>query len=46
MNAAMRDNNPVLFFEYKYLYRRIKGEVPDGDYVDPDRQGGGTAGRE
>ena len=28
MKAAIRDNNPVLFFEYKYLYRRIKGEGP------------------
>jgi 2-oxoisovalerate dehydrogenase E1 component beta subunit len=25
----------VLFFEHKYLYRRIKDEVPDGDYVVP-----------
>jgi 2-oxoisovalerate dehydrogenase E1 component beta subunit len=33
MKAAVRDNNPVLFFEYKYLYRRIKGEVPEGDYT-------------
>lgn len=33
MKAAVRDNNPVLFFEYKYLYRRIKGEVPDGEYL-------------
>jgi 2-oxoisovalerate dehydrogenase E1 component beta subunit len=33
MKAAVRDNNPVLFFEYKYLYRRIKGDVPDNDYV-------------
>jgi 2-oxoisovalerate dehydrogenase E1 component beta subunit len=33
MKAAVRDNNPVLFFEYKYLYRRIKGEVPAEDYV-------------
>ncbi len=32
MKAAVRDNNPVLFFEYKYLYRRIKGEVPEEDY--------------
>ena len=33
MKAAVRDNNPVLYFEYKYLYRRIKGEVPDEDYI-------------
>jgi len=33
MKAAVRDNNPVLFFEYKYLYRRIKGEIPADDYV-------------
>ncbi|MEK9139213.1 MAG: alpha-ketoacid dehydrogenase subunit beta [Bacteroidota bacterium] len=33
LKAAVRDNNPVLYFEYKYLYRRIKGEVPDDDYV-------------
>ncbi len=33
MKAAVRDNNPVLFFEYKYLYRRIKGEIPAEDYV-------------
>lgn len=33
MKAAVRDSNPVLFFEYKYLYRRIKGEVPDGEYL-------------
>lgn len=35
MKSAVRDNNPVLFFEFKYLYRRIKGEVPDGDYAVP-----------
>ena len=32
---AIRDPNPVLYFEHKYLYRRIKGEVPDSDYTTP-----------
>jgi pyruvate dehydrogenase E1 component beta subunit len=31
--AAIQDPDPVLFFEQKSLYG-IKGEVPDGDYVD------------
>lgn len=33
--AAIRDPDPVLFFEHKKLYRLIKGEVPDGDYTVP-----------
>jgi len=32
---AIRDPNPVLFFEHKNLYRRIKGEVPDELYSVP-----------
>lgn len=35
IKAAIRDNNPVIFFEHKFLYRRIKEEVPEGDYVVP-----------
>ncbi|MBI4468374.1 MAG: alpha-ketoacid dehydrogenase subunit beta [Acidobacteria bacterium] len=35
IKAAIRDDDPVLFFEHKYLYRRIKDEVPDGDYIVP-----------
>jgi pyruvate/2-oxoglutarate/acetoin dehydrogenase E1 component len=35
MKASIRDNDPVIFFEHKYLYRRIKGEVPDEDYSVP-----------
>jgi pyruvate/2-oxoglutarate/acetoin dehydrogenase E1 component len=35
LKAAIRDDDPVLFFEHKYLYRRIKDDVPDGDYTVP-----------
>ena len=35
IKASIRDNNPVIFFEHKYLYRRIKEEVPTEDYVVP-----------
>lgn len=35
LKAAIRDPNPVLFFEPKKGYRLIKGEVPDGDYIVP-----------
>jgi 2-oxoisovalerate dehydrogenase E1 component beta subunit len=35
IKAAIRDNNPCIFFEHKYLYRRIKGEVSAEDYVVP-----------
>jgi 2-oxoisovalerate dehydrogenase E1 component beta subunit len=35
MKAAIRDDDCVLFFEHKYLYRRIKGVMPTGDHVVP-----------
>ena len=35
MIGAIRDDNPVLFLEYKYLYRRINGEVPEGGRAVP-----------
>ncbi|CAH0345662.1 alpha-ketoacid dehydrogenase subunit beta [Bacillus sp. CECT 9360] len=35
LKAAIRDEDPVLFFEHKRAYRLIKGEVPADDYVLP-----------
>jgi len=35
LKSAIRDEDPVLFFEHKYLYRRIKEELPDGDHLVP-----------
>jgi 2-oxoisovalerate dehydrogenase E1 component beta subunit len=35
IKAAIRDEDPVLFFEHKFLYRRIKEELPAGDYIVP-----------
>jgi 2-oxoisovalerate dehydrogenase E1 component beta subunit len=35
LKAAIRDDNPVIYFENKYLYRHAKGEVDPGDYVVP-----------
>jgi pyruvate/2-oxoglutarate/acetoin dehydrogenase E1 component len=33
--SAIRDPNPVCYFEHKHLYRRIKGDVPEGCYETP-----------
>ena len=35
LKSAIRDNNPVLFFEHKFLYRRITGDLPEEDYTVP-----------
>jgi pyruvate/2-oxoglutarate/acetoin dehydrogenase E1 component len=37
LKAAIRDEDPVIFFEHKYLYRlpRVKAELPDEDYIVP-----------
>ncbi len=35
LKAAIRDDNPVVYCEHKYLYRRAKGPVPEGDEIVP-----------
>jgi 2-oxoisovalerate dehydrogenase E1 component beta subunit len=35
LKAAIRDDDPVLFFEHKLLYRRQKEELPTDDYIVP-----------
>jgi pyruvate/2-oxoglutarate/acetoin dehydrogenase E1 component len=33
--SAIRDPNPVMFLEHKHLYRRVKGNVPEGEHTVP-----------
>ena len=35
LKAAIRDPNPVIYFEHKYLYRRVKAVLPQEDYIVP-----------
>jgi 2-oxoisovalerate dehydrogenase E1 component beta subunit len=35
IKSAVRDNDPVIFFEHKGLYRRIKEDLPEGDFTVP-----------
>jgi 2-oxoisovalerate dehydrogenase E1 component beta subunit len=35
LKSAIRDNNPVIYFEHKRLYRSIKEDLPEGEFVVP-----------
>jgi 2-oxoisovalerate dehydrogenase E1 component beta subunit len=35
LTSAIRDPNPVMFLEHKHLYRRVRGEVPEGEHTVP-----------
>jgi 2-oxoisovalerate dehydrogenase E1 component beta subunit len=35
LRSAIRDEDPVLFFEHKKMYRSVRGDVPDTDYTVP-----------
>ncbi len=46
LRTAIRDDDPVLFFEHKKMYRSVRGEVPDGDYAVPLGLGGDPPDRQ
>jgi pyruvate/2-oxoglutarate/acetoin dehydrogenase E1 component len=35
LKSAIRDNNPVIYFEHKRLYRSVKEDLPEGDFTVP-----------
>jgi 2-oxoisovalerate dehydrogenase E1 component beta subunit len=35
LRSSIRDDDPVLYFEHKKMYRSVRGDVPDGEYVVP-----------
>ncbi len=39
LKSAVRDNDPVLFLEHKFLYKRLKGPIPEGDEIIPIGKG-------
>jgi pyruvate dehydrogenase E1 component beta subunit len=39
LKAAVRDNDPVIVLEHKYLYKRLQGSVPDEEYIVPIGKG-------
>jgi pyruvate dehydrogenase E1 component beta subunit len=35
LKSSVRDNDPVVFLEHKFLYKRLKGPVPEGEHLVP-----------
>jgi pyruvate/2-oxoglutarate/acetoin dehydrogenase E1 component len=35
LKTSIRDNDPVIFMEHKFLYKRLKGPVPEGEHLIP-----------
>ena len=35
LKSAIRDGNPVMYFEHKRLYRSLKQDIPEGEFTVP-----------